>query len=249
MRKTLIFLILTVLILQGFVFAKTQICGIGANLVKDPYNKKVFVFKIFPDSMALKYGLPEGAQIISVNDQKVKNLDINQIANLIRGEEGTKVKLAIKYNKEESTIEIPRAKFVFPEKVQNKFEIHWKQIAPINARIEPIPQNMVNNMSKKWYAEIVPFTNYWLARKAEFKNSYDVCMSYPTSEQNACLINLTNREINKTAQDRQLEVQENMLRQQAMQNSINAVNQIQMNNNLRNINSNLNSINNKIRIK
>ena len=246
MRKALIFLVLIVVISQSFVFAQTSICGIGTNLVKDPYNKKVFVLKTFPNSMALKYGLPEGAEIISVNDRKVKKLDINQVTNLIRGEEGTKVKLVIKYNKEESTIEIPRAKFILPEKVQNKFEIHWKQIAPINARIEPIPQNMINNMSKKWYAEVVPFTNYWLSRKAEFKNSYDVCMSYPASEQNACLINLTNREINKTAQDRQLEVQENMLRQQAIQNSINAVNQIQMNNNLYNINNNLRNINNKL---
>lgn len=247
MKKVLITFVLLGLIIQSTVFAQNTICGIGANLVQDPYNKKVFVFKTYPNSMALKYGLPEGAEIISVNDKKVKKLNINQVTELIRGEEGTKVKLVIKYNKEESIIEIPRAKFILPEKVQDKFEIHWKQIAPINARIEPIPLNMINNMSKKWYVEVVPFTNYWLARKAEFKNSYDVCMSYPALEQNACLINLTNREINKTAQDRQLEVQENILKQQTIQNSINTVNQIQMNNNLYNINNNLNSINNKIR--
>lgn len=55
--------------MQNSVFAQTSICGIGANLVKDPYNKKVFVFKTFSNSMALKYGLPEGAEIISVNEQ------------------------------------------------------------------------------------------------------------------------------------------------------------------------------------
>ena len=247
MKKGLITFVLLGLIIQSTAFAQNAICGIGANLVQDPYNKKVFVFKTYQNSMALKYGLPEGAEIISVDDQKVKKLNINQVTELIRGEEGTKVKLVIKYNKEENIIEIPRAKFILPEKVQDKFEIHWKQIAPINARIEPIPQNMINNMSKKWYVEVVPFTNYWLARKAEFKNSYDVCMSYPASEQNACLINLTNREINKTAQDRQLEVQENMLRQQTIQNLINTVNQIQMNNSLYNINNNLNNINNKMR--
>jgi len=246
MKKVIIALILTGSILQSIVFAQNSICGIGANLVKDPYNKKVFVFKIFPNSMAFKYALPEGAEIISVNDQKVKKLNINQVTNLIRGEEGSKVKLTIKYNKEESIIEIPRAKFTPPEKIMNKFEIHWKQIAPINSRIEPIPQNMLNNMSKKWYSEVVPFTNYWLERKLKFKNSYDVCMSYPTAEQNACLINLTNREINKTSQDRQLEMQENMLRQQAVQNSINNFNQLQMNNNLYNINNNLRNINNKL---
>lgn len=247
MKKVFITFALIGSILPNLAYAQNSICGIGANLVKDPYNKKVFVFKTFPNSMALKYGLPEGAEIISVNKQKVKKLDINQVSNLIRGEEGTTVNLVIRYNKEESQIEIPRAKFELPEKKQDNFEIHWKQIAPINARIEPIPQNMINNMSKKWYAEVVPFTNYWLTRKAEFKNSYEVCMTYSISEQNTCLINLTNREINKTAQDKQLEVQENILRQQAIQNSINAINQIQMNNSLYNINSNLNSINNKIR--
>ena len=45
-------------------------------------------------------------------------------------------------------------------------------------------------------------------------------MTYPESERKACLMNLTNREINKTAQDRQIELQENMIRQQAIQNSI-----------------------------
>ena len=79
MRKALIFLVLMVVISQSFVFAQTSICGIGANLVKDPYNKKVFVLKTFPNSMALKYGLPEGAEIISVNDRKVKKLDITEV--------------------------------------------------------------------------------------------------------------------------------------------------------------------------
>lgn len=247
MKKFILSSIIGLILFTGIACAETQICGIGANLVQDPYNKKVFVFKTFPNSMALKYGLPEGAEIVSINDQKIKKLNLNQVTELIRGKEGSIVKLIIKYNKEETIIELPRAQFKLPEKVQDKFEIHWKQIAPVNARIEPIPSNMLNNMSKKWYAEIVPFTNYWLTRKAEFKNSYDVCMSYPTAEQNACLINLTNREINKTSNDEQLEVQQNILRQQTIQNSINAVNQIQMNSNLYNINNNLNSINNKIR--
>lgn len=246
MKKFLIRIFLLSIIIQTAVFAQNSIYGIGANIVKDPYNKKVFVFKTYPNSMASKYSLPEGAEIISINGLKVKKLTLDQVTKMIRGEEGTKVVLLIKYNKEESIIQIPRAKFILPTKTQDKFEIHWKQIAPINARLEPIPQNMINNMSKKWYNEVVPFTNYWLARKTEFKNSYDVCLSYPIHEQNACLINLTNREINKTAQDRQLEVQENLLRQQAIQNNINNFNQLQINNSLHNINNNLKNINNKL---
>ena len=190
--------------------------------------------------------MPEGAEIILVDGQKVKKMNINQVTNLVRGQEGTSVKLVIKYGKEKSEIEIPRAEFNVPEKVEDKFDLHWKQIAPVNANIEPIPQNMINNMSIQLYREVVPFTNYWLKRKVEFKNSYDVCMSYPNSEQNNCLINLTNREINKTAQDRQLELQENMIKQQAIQNSINNYNQIQLNNNLQNINNNQIQMNNNL---
>ena len=59
-------------------------------------------------------------------------------------------------------------------------------------------------------------------------------------------MNLTNREINKTAQDRQIEMKENIIRQQEIQNSINNFNQSQMNTSLQNINNNLRNINNKL---
>lgn len=85
MKKVLITFVLLGLIIQSTFFAQNAICGIGANLVQDPYNKKVFVFKTYPNSMALKCDLPEGAEIISVDDQKVKKLNINQVTELIRG--------------------------------------------------------------------------------------------------------------------------------------------------------------------
>ena len=236
------FVLVFLTIFLTFSIAKAsedQICGIGVSLIQDPYNKKIFVLKVLPNSSALEYNLPEGAEIIAVNDKKIKKMNKAQITNLIRGEEGTIVKLTIKYNNEQSIFEIPRKQFKIPEKVQDKFELHWRQVAPANARIEPIPQNMINNMSKKWYNEVVPFTNYWLNRKTYFKNGYDACMTYPASEQNTCLMNLTNREINKTSQDKQIELQENMIKQQAVQNFINNMNQIQTNTNLNNINNTL----------
>lgn len=247
MKKFLISLIIAGIVSTGLVFADIKYCGIGARLVKDPYNKKVFVKVVFPNSTAAKSGLPEGAEIISINDQKVKKLNIEQVTNLVRGEEGTKVKLQIKYYKEESTIEIPRAPFTFKEPEYDRFEAHWQQVVPVGIKnLEPIPHNMQVNMSKKWFNETVPIINYWIARKEKFRSGYNACMTYPESEQNVCLMNLTNREINKTAQDRQIELQENMIRQQAIQNSINNFNQSQMNTNLQNINNNLRNINNKL---
>lgn len=244
--------LLIVSVLFGFIwfcagFAQTSTGNIGVNLVKDPYNKKVFVVKVFPNSTAFKSGLLEGSEIISINDQKVKKLKINQITDLIQGEIDSTVKLEIKYNKQKNILEIPRAQFSQPKETPDRFEIHWKQVVPIDANLEPIPQNMANNMSKRWYSEVTYYKNYWISRKTEFKNGYDACMSYPTSEQNNCLMNLTNREINKTAQDKQLQVQENILRQQAIQNSMNNLNQMQINSSLYNINNNLRDINYRLR--
>ncbi len=239
MKKLLIISFLISLILQNIACAEAPLGDIGANIVKDPYNKKVFVVKILQNSTAQQFGLPEGAQIISINDQKVKKLNLEQITNLLQGEIDTKVKLVIKYNKKESILEIPRAQLIAPKKADDKFEIHWKQVVPINANLDPIPTNMEKSMSKSWHSEVVYFKNYWTSRKAEFKNGYDGCMSYPQNEQNSCLMNLTNREINKTAQDKQLRIQENILRQQTIQNSMNNLNQMQINNNLYNINNRL----------
>lgn len=247
MKKILMTFLLLGFMSQNYIWAQAAIGDIGAKFVKDPYNKKVFVVKVLPNSTALQYGLPEGAEVISINGQKVKKLKINQVTDLIQGEIDTNVKLAIKYNKQESILEIPRAQLIEPKEVADKFEIHWKQVVPINANLEPIPKNMANSMSKRWYSEVAHFKNYWNSRKAEFKNGYDGCMSYPKTEQNACLMNLTNREINKTAQDKQLQIQENILRQQAIQNSMNNLNQMQINNSLYNINNNLRDVNYRLR--
>ena len=81
-------------------------------------------------------------------------------------------------------------------------------------------------------------------RKIGFKKGYDACMTYPKMDQSACLINLVNREIAKTDSDRQAEIQEQIAKQQATQNFINTMNQIQTNTNLNNIN-NLNNLENK----
>jgi len=95
---------------------------------------------------------------------------------------------------------------------------------------------------------------YWFDRKKIFTKGYNACLSYPKNEQNSCLINLVNREIAQTEHDRQAELQEAMIQQQARQNYINDLNQRSINNSLqdinnsiRNTNYNLNNINNSLR--
>ena len=188
MKKFLISLIITGMVSTGIVLADVSFCGIGARLEKDLYNKKVFVRKVFPNSAAAKANLPEGAEIIAINGQKTKDLNINQVTNLVRGEEGTKVQLQIKYYKKESTIEIPRAPFTFVNPPEDKFETYWKQIAPAGLNLDPIPHNMQISMSK----QAKELTEYWIMKKEKFKSAYNTCMTYPEVKQEACLNNIVN---------------------------------------------------------
>ena len=81
--------------------------------------------------------------------------------------------------------------------------------------------------------------NYWEKRKETFKIGYNACLSYPEKDQSSCLMNLVNREIQKTENQKQIELQQQALQQQARQNFVNTMNQIQTNNNLNNINNTL----------
>lgn len=217
MKKFLISLIIAGLVYTT-AFADTNFFGIGTLLIRDIYNRKVFVRKVVPNSPAAKYGLPEGAEIISVDDKKVKKRSMNQVTNMIRGQEGTTVKLLIKNNNVKQVYEIPRGKVHIADNTNDRFEILWAQIIPDkNAILDPIPHNMSVNMSEEYYNQLVPFVNYWAERKEQFKKGYNACMTYSEKSQESCLTELTKRELDKTAKDNEQELQKNMIRQQAAQ--------------------------------
>ncbi|HZT06461.1 MAG TPA: S41 family peptidase [Chloroflexota bacterium] len=65
--------------------------GIGAQLKGDPLT----VQRVFPDSPAEKAGLKFGDKIVAIDGQPASDLDPADAADLIRGEEGTVVRLTI----------------------------------------------------------------------------------------------------------------------------------------------------------
>lgn len=73
---------------------KGDFTGIGAQL---DTNKKseVYVKEPLPDTPALKAGVKANDVIIAVDDKPIKHLDIEEVVKLIRGKEGTKVKLTL----------------------------------------------------------------------------------------------------------------------------------------------------------
>lgn len=190
--------------------------GIGIGYFKEPYNHKIIITKIIPNSPAAKCFLPLGAEIVKINDIKVKKLNTNEISNLIKGPKGTSVKLTIKdaYNKKE-VYNITRDSVNVPvKKTDSNFQKYWEQVAPSGMEyVEPIHPVIRNKLSYTYCVLYLPQINYWADRKISFQKGYDCCMSYPKSEQNYCLMNLVNREIAKTDRDEE----KNIMRQQTNQ--------------------------------
>lgn len=223
------------------VFAvENKFSGIGAWVIKDQmnsFNNKTFVAYVAPNAPASV--LPIGTEIIKVNKIGTKNLSIKQITDLIHGETGTEVTLLVKYpNKKKAQVVLKRAVIEIPASLYDSqdFTKYWSQVAPSGfLNMDKIPDEVLEQMSYPYYLAC----KYWKDRKAAFKAAYDVCKSYPKNEQNLALENLVAREQNRTASDRQNDIQANMLRQQRIQNFTNTMNQIQTNNELNSINNSL----------
>ena len=84
--------------------------GIGIYMVADKESGRVVVYYPIPESPAEKAGIKPGDQIISVNGTEYTADDFNTIADYIKGEEGSTVKLEIERNGERKEFEIKREK-------------------------------------------------------------------------------------------------------------------------------------------
>ena len=84
--------------------------GIGIYMIADEESGKIIVYHPIPDSPADKAGIKAGDVIASVNGVEYGYDDFNTIANYIKGEAGTKVKLVIERDGERLDFEIARAK-------------------------------------------------------------------------------------------------------------------------------------------
>lgn len=84
--------------------------GIGIYMVADKDTGRVVVYYPIPESPAEKAGIKAGDQIISVDGTEYTADDFNTIADYIKGEAGTTVKLEIEREGERLNFEIKREK-------------------------------------------------------------------------------------------------------------------------------------------
>lgn len=133
----------------------------------------------------------------------------------------------------------------------------WSEFAPVkylNAQYQEYNFSSVKNvllgftvigapiaLKRKWRAEEIDVSNYWVQRKLAFDNEVATCKS-DSQNQSQCYMQVRNLELSKTLQDKYMQLMKEA--NEAQNNNAQQLrSQIELiNNNLRNINS---SINNK----
>lgn len=79
--------------------------GIGALLQQDPTSMQVTITKVYDDSPAQKAGLKAGDIIDKVGDTEATSMELSQLVEKIRGQEGTTIHLKIYRQGEDGYLE------------------------------------------------------------------------------------------------------------------------------------------------
>lgn len=108
--------------------------GMGVEIRKEK-DGSVKIVTIFEGSAAEKYGFKVDDLIIKVDGKDVTKLDISSVSKLIKGKEGTKVKITIKRDGKEQTIELTRSNVDIPSVSSKTFDKNNKKIGYIRINV------------------------------------------------------------------------------------------------------------------
>lgn len=101
--------------------------GIGARIQQPQPNTQTLpeITQVFPDSPAQKAGVQMGDRIKNVDGKDVTGLTAEEVANLIKGPEGTVVRLVIVHGTQERTLAITRASLIAPDIVEQVVDAQY----------------------------------------------------------------------------------------------------------------------------
>ncbi len=267
MKKAII-IILTLLLWTlniGFSLAE-EICGIGVAFTRTGHEYSYpTITQVVNNSPALKAGIQNDDRIIEVDGKDVVKLSQLEIANLIKGAKGSKVKLLIQRDGQNKVYVLSRDNFKFPA---SYYAPKWAEFCPsqfVDAEYHEISAYKPSNKANMWALTIIgmPYlwheqaqhqskmlylsaSNYWVQRRKVFESEIQTCLG---DEQNAtaCFMQVRQLENSKNDALRQEELAQQQMNLQARMNAQNSIQSSiqsqQLNNSINNLNYGLNNIN------
>ena len=88
--------------------------GIGAGLIQNTDPESVAISKVFEGSPAADAGVREGDVIGAVDGTSTQNMNVEEVANLMRGPSGTLVRIRLYRENQSFDLEIRRAQVIEP---------------------------------------------------------------------------------------------------------------------------------------
>ena len=107
---------------KGFNAPPQEYSGIGATITSPGPNDLVEVAQVFPNSPAEKAGVKKGDKIKTVNGEAMLGLTSEEVANKIKGPEGTTVNIVFVRNGVDTPISIVRGKVTPPRVIDQTDE-------------------------------------------------------------------------------------------------------------------------------
>jgi carboxyl-terminal processing protease len=99
---------------KGFNQPQPPVSGIGVTINKPSSTEPIVVLRVIPGTPAASAGIKEGDRIVTVDGVDVTNLQTDEVANKVRGQEGTQVTIGVLRGSQSLTFTIPRARFSVP---------------------------------------------------------------------------------------------------------------------------------------
>ncbi len=99
---------------KGFNQRPAPVSGIGVQIFQPEPNQPIEVIDVYADTPAARAGVKKGDKIIRVNGEDVAALTTDEVANRVRGPEGTPVTVTFLRGTQEVELTLTRARFQAP---------------------------------------------------------------------------------------------------------------------------------------
>ena len=91
-----------------FESTEGRYAGIGALMAQDQATKEISIEEVYKDSPAEKAGMKAGDILLTIDGRNVTEMELLDVADLVKGEEGTSVSISVKRDGESIEMEVVR---------------------------------------------------------------------------------------------------------------------------------------------